>query len=59
MHTFLLTLAFVEPQHTASEHRHGTGHGGGERDGGPMDPRDGGEKEGAGCEGVKAWMIAE
>lgn len=34
---FLLTLPLVEPQHTASEHRHGRGHGGGERGGGPMD----------------------
>lgn len=37
MQRVLLTLAFVEPQHTASEHRHGRGHGGGERAGGPMD----------------------
>lgn len=37
VHGFLLTLPFVEPQHTASEHRHGGGHGGGERGGGAMD----------------------
>lgn len=34
---FYLTLAFVEPQHTASEHRHGRGHGGGVKGGGFMD----------------------
>lgn len=28
---FLLTLPLVEPQHTASKHRHGRGHEEGER----------------------------
>lgn len=47
MHGFLLTLPFVEPQHTASKHRHGRGHEGGERGGGPWtvagDPQEGGK----------------
>lgn len=32
---FLLTLPLVEPQHTASKHRHGRGHEEGEGAGGP------------------------
>lgn len=32
---FLLTLPLVEPQHTASKHRHGRGHEEGERAGSP------------------------
>lgn len=37
VHRFLLTLPFVEPQHTASKHRHGRGHEEGEGSRRPME----------------------
>lgn len=58
VHSFLLTLAFVEPQHTASEYRHGRRHGGSVRCGWPMDcgwwPSRRRCREGAGC---KVWGV--
>lgn len=50
---FLLTLPLVEPQHTASKHRHGRGHEEGEGAGGSMDCGGRSHKEKTGRRGAR------